>query len=91
MQEAARNDFPARIADLQSEVKAQNQLHQRAKSACTSLERELQRMRGDATAKQEVIQATTESLQEARNEHQESEEVPSRSICKRHNAPLREI
>ena len=75
MQEAAIQSFPDRINDLNSEFQAQQQLYRQVKASCNTLERELRRIEKDIVTKQEAQQATMDTLEEARQQFQETAEV----------------
>ena len=75
MQEAAIQSFPDQMAELQAEYTAQQKLYRQVKSSLTSLERELRGLENDVQSRQDVLQATVETQEEARKQQQEASEV----------------
>ena len=75
LQEAAIQSFPDRMAELQAEYIAQQKLYRQVKSSLAALERELRNLESDVQSRQDVLQATIETQEEARKQQQETSEV----------------
>lgn len=71
------------MAELQAEYTAQQRLYKQVKSSLTALERELRALESDVQSRQDVLQATVETQEEARKQQQETSEVYSSAAVTR--------